>query len=139
MRKIVIGMGTCGLSAGAQPVHDRLQELAAAAPSRCEFGITGCIGMCYREPLVEVREGGQRAVYGGVDVKRAEEIFERHVIGGEPIDAYLAYSESPDGTQGGSEVGFLAPQERINGDLPFLKREICRVVIVCRHRCSHVR
>ncbi len=113
MRKIVIGMGTCGLSAGAQVVHDRLQELAAAAEDRCTFGITGCIGMCYREPLVEVREGAHRHIYGGVDAKLAEEIFERHVLGGEVLEEHVAYSEAPDGERGGSELGFLAPQERI--------------------------
>ena len=113
MRKIVIGMGTCGLSAGAQVVHDRLEELAASQPERCDFGITGCIGMCYREPLVEIRDGGHRSIYGGVDVQRAEEIFERHVLGGEVIEDYLAYSEAPEGTRGGSEVSFLGPQERI--------------------------
>jgi NADH-quinone oxidoreductase subunit F len=113
MRKIVIGMGTCGLSAGAQGVHDRLEELAASQPEHCSFGITGCIGMCYREPLVEVRDAGHRSIYGGVTVKRAEEIFERHVLGGEVIEDWLAYSEAPDGSLGGSEISFLAPQRRI--------------------------
>ncbi len=113
MRKIVIGMGTCGLSAGAQVVHDRLEALASAESERCDFGITGCIGMCYREPLVEVRDGGHRSIYGGVTVDIAEEIFERHVLGGEVLEEHLAYSEAPDGSKAGSEVGFLAPQERI--------------------------
>ncbi len=108
MRKIVIGMGTCGLSAGAQVVHDRLEALASAESERCDFGITGCIGMCYREPLVEVRDGGHRSIYGGVTVDIAEEIFERHVLGGEVLEEHLAYSEAPDGSKAGSEVGFLA-------------------------------
>ncbi len=51
MRTIVVGMGTCGLSAGARQVYDRLEELTAEHPGECELTLTGCIGMCFREPL----------------------------------------------------------------------------------------
>ncbi|MFH1464568.1 MAG: NADH-quinone oxidoreductase subunit F, partial [Pseudomonadota bacterium] len=113
MKRIVVGMGTCGLSSGAQAVHDRLAELAAAHPDSCAFGITGCIGMCYREPLVEVREGARRTIYGGVDPALAATIFERHVLGDQVVVEAVAWSVDADGATGGPEQGFLDPQERI--------------------------
>ena len=111
MRKILVGMGTCGLSAGARDTYEKLKELAAG--SGVEPGITGCIGMCYREPLVEVRENGTRILYGDVTPERAEEIYKKHFIGGEAIPDYIVYREDGEGECSGAEVDFLALQKRI--------------------------
>jgi len=113
MKKLVVGMGTCGLSAGARQVYEKVAELVRLHPDDAELQITGCIGMCYREPLVEVREGGRRIIYGDVTPERAEEIFTRHIIGSEVIDEYVAYRLDPDGTPGGTELEFMVPQQRI--------------------------
>ncbi|RKZ11140.1 NADH-quinone oxidoreductase subunit F [Candidatus Fermentibacteria bacterium] len=114
MKKIVVGMGTCGLSAGAQAAYDKLSVLAAANPDVCMLTRTGCIGMCYREPLVEVREGDSRVFYGGVTPESAEEIFSKHILGNEVIDDdNLVYACWPDGSTCGSESDFLDLQERI--------------------------
>ncbi len=114
MKKIVVGMGTCGLSAGAQAAYDRLTELSEANPDVCMLTRTGCIGMCYREPLVEIREGDSRVFYGGVTPESAEEIFSKHVLGNEIIDdENLVYVCEPDGKTSGSECAFLDLQERI--------------------------
>ena len=114
MKKIVVGMGTCGLSAGAQAAYDRLLVLATANPDVCMLTRTGCIGMCYREPLVEVREGDSRVFYGGVTPESAEEIFSKHILGNEVIDDdNLVYACWPDGSTCGSESDFLDLQERI--------------------------
>ena len=114
MKKLVVGMGTCGLSAGAQATYDRLEELAREHPDVCVLARTGCIGMCYREPLVEIREGDSRAIYGGVTPESAEEIFQRHVLEDQPIeDDNLVYACGPEGETSGAECGFLDPQERI--------------------------
>jgi NADH-quinone oxidoreductase subunit F len=113
MKKILVGMGTCGLSAGAQAVMDRLAALVEGHPGVASIGITGCIGMCYREPLVEIREGDVRVIYGGVDPKRAEEIFGRHVLGGERIGEHVVWMRDSTGAESGSEMAFLRPQRRI--------------------------
>ena len=114
MKKIVVGMGTCGLSAGAGAVFDKLSVLAAANPDVCMLTRTGCIGMCYREPLVEVREGDSRVFYGGVTPESAEEIFSKHILGNEVIDDdNLVYACWSDGSTCGSESEFLDLQERI--------------------------
>ncbi len=114
MKKIIVGMGTCGISAGAQITYDRLQELVAEHPDKCELSITGCIGMCFREPLVEIDDGHSRVIYGGVDAKAAEEIMQHHVLNDERIDDdNLVYAMEEDGGTKGSEAVYLDLQERI--------------------------
>ena len=54
MRKIIVGEGSCGIAAGAAKVYSALEPLAAG--SGVELKITGCIGMCYLEPIVDVYE-----------------------------------------------------------------------------------
>ncbi len=106
-------MGTCGLSAGARETYEKLKELTTANANYAELTITGCIGMCYREPLIEIRDNGQRTIYGNVNPERATEIFNSHVINGKVLDDFVAYSISSDGTVGGSEIEFMELQQRI--------------------------
>nr|MEE4268742.1 NADH-quinone oxidoreductase subunit NuoF [Candidatus Krumholzibacteria bacterium] len=114
MKKLIVGMGTCGLSAGAQAVYDRLGELVAEYPDQCELGITGCIGMCFREPLVEVNDGKSRVIYGGVDTKAAEQIVLKHVLNDERIvDENLVYAIEEDASTLGDEAQYIDLQERI--------------------------
>jgi NADH-quinone oxidoreductase subunit F len=113
MMDILVGMGTCGLSAGARATYQALEALAAEHPERCRLRITGCIGMCYREPLVEVRDGPLRSLYGDVDPALAGEIFARHVLDGETLEAHLAWAQDAQGETRGAETDFLDPQQRI--------------------------
>jgi len=116
-RQVIVGMGTCGLSAGARETYNALKDLLPAggegAPAAAELSITGCIGMCFREPLVEVREGGRRTIYGEVKPDRAREIVQEHVLGGRVLSDYVVYSEEDGTPTGGSEQDFLALQRRI--------------------------
>ena len=116
MKKVIVGMGTCGLSAGARAVYDRLEELSTAKGAPVfELCRTGCIGMCYREPLVEVRdESGDRAIYGEVDPDLAGRIIEEHIGRGRPLEEHIAIrfaadAEGPDGV----EAPVLEKQNRI--------------------------
>jgi len=113
MKKVIVGMSTCGLSAGSQKTYDRLAELAAASPGAFELASAGCIGMCYREPLVEVREDGSRVVYGGVTPELAEKIVAEHVKGDRVLEEHVALSIGPDGTLGGGEAPAQRLQNRI--------------------------
>ncbi|OPL18237.1 MAG: NADH dehydrogenase [Candidatus Aegiribacteria sp. MLS_C] len=114
MKKIFVGMGTCGLSAGARATYDRLEALAAEHPEVCTLARTGCIGMCYREPLVEIREDDRRIIYGDVTPESAEEIFRRHVLDDQVLDGEnLVYSRGQNGETAGSECDFLDQQTRI--------------------------
>jgi len=86
--KIIIGMGTCGIAAGAREVMAAvLDELAVRKLKNVQVQQTGCIGMCEKEVLVDVvRPGEPRITYGNVrpvDVKR---IIADHVINGRIIE-----------------------------------------------------
>ncbi|HSG29418.1 MAG TPA: hypothetical protein VLA34_13130, partial [Candidatus Krumholzibacterium sp.] len=113
MKKVIVGMGTCGLSAGAQKTYDRLKELLSEDAGAFELSGTGCIGMCYREPLVEVREAGVRTIYGEVTPELAGEIFTSHVKGGKRLDGHIVYGLEEGGEAHGSESEFLKSQTRI--------------------------
>jgi len=113
MKKAVVGMSTCGLSAGAQQTYDSLKQLLEANPGTFELSATGCIGMCYREPLLEIRDNGRRTIYGGVTPDLAREIYREHIVAGKVLDQHVAYSLTGGGAQGGTESEFIKLQERI--------------------------
>ena len=71
--RILVGMATCGISAGARPVMNRLVEMIAEQDIK-DVTVTpvGCIGECAIEPIVEVLVGEERTTYCRVDVKVAE-------------------------------------------------------------------
>ncbi len=111
MCKILVGMSTCGISAGARDTYNKLAELLDGGDDQLD--ITGCIGMCFREPLVEVREGDKRTIYGDVDPKKAEEIFETHIRGGEPLADAVVFQSINGTATAGQEKSFLEGQTRI--------------------------
>ena len=64
--RIVVGEGSCGIAAGAREVHTALEALG------CEVGVTGCIGMCYLEPIVDLYEDNGALTTRLVKVKAAD-------------------------------------------------------------------
>ncbi|MCL2408917.1 MAG: NADH-quinone oxidoreductase subunit NuoF [Oscillospiraceae bacterium] len=110
MKKVIIGLGSCGIAAGGLKVKETLQSLADQATPGLIVGETGCMGMCYAEPMVEITdEDGHRTIYGGVDEAKARKIFEHHIIGGAPLTASVAW----DSSSAGSEKDFLSNQVRL--------------------------
>lgn len=99
--EIQVGLASCGIAAGAEPV---LQHLANALKTeKARVKPVGCLGMCFAEPLLAVVEkDGRRFLYEAVDVKKAERILEEHVRGGAPVEDLLA-----------KEDGFFQKQVRI--------------------------
>ena len=112
MKKVIVGMSTCGLSAGAQQVYDRLSELLGEHPGSFELARTGCISMCYREPIVEIRENGSRIFYGDVTPELVGEIHDSHIAGGEVLEEYVVLRIDEKGAKGAEET-FFGIQERI--------------------------
>lgn len=93
--QIIIGMGTCGIAAGAR---DILQAVLREARKRNLDLITtqtGCIGMCEQEPLLDVQlPGKDRITYGKVTTQDVERIIVEHVINGQVVqDLALARLE----------------------------------------------
>ena len=113
---ILIGAGTCGRAAGALEVlaafQDELKKRSLA--DQCQVVEVGCLGLCYAEPLVEIKDAqGRRLLYHGVDAEMVPELVESHVEKGEPLlSKALAVMEG----------------QALNGvplfkDLPVLKRQ----------------
>lgn len=85
--KVVVGMGTCGIAAGARETMKALLDaLEKAGVTDVAVTATGCAGFCEKEPLVEVEVQGAAAVrYGKVDAVAARRIITEHVLGGKPV------------------------------------------------------
>ena len=85
--KIIIGMGTCGIAAGAREVMSAvLNELAVRKLNDVQVQQTGCIGMCEKEVLVDViRPGEDRITYGKVKPSDAVRIIGDHVVNGKIV------------------------------------------------------
>jgi NADH-quinone oxidoreductase subunit F len=78
--EIRIGLGSCGVASGGEPVRDALERAAREAGANGIVKTVGCNGMCHREPLVEVVEAdGQAALYGNVTAETARQIARRHI------------------------------------------------------------
>lgn len=80
--QIIIGMGTCGIAAGAKEAFDAfLDELNSHDIKDTRITQTGCMGLCFSEPTVEVAVPGMpRVIYGNVDDKVARRIVREHII-----------------------------------------------------------
>jgi NADH-quinone oxidoreductase subunit F len=87
--KIVIGMGTCGIAAGAQDVWDAVyDEINKQNIKNVSMTRTGCLGLCAREPLLEIRQGTTRVIYGNLDAEKAREVIKQNVIEGKIISGW---------------------------------------------------
>ena len=88
MIKLIVGEGSCGISAGAAKVYDSLEK-ELEAEKVAELGITGCIGMCRLEPIVEVfMPGEEKVTYVKVDKDKAVRIVNEHIINNKPVVEY---------------------------------------------------
>lgn len=85
--RIVVGLGTCGLAAGAQQVYDAMAaEIAAEGLKDVSLEAAGCVGICQFEPVVEVYEpGGVRTTYVRMTPERGVRVVQQHIRGGNPL------------------------------------------------------
>ena len=89
--RVVVGMATCGIAAGARPVLNAFVEGVSKAGLTDKVTVTqtGCIGVCQYEPVVEVFEAGKEKVtYVKMTADKAAEVIERHLKGGHVISEY---------------------------------------------------
>ena len=86
-----LGMGTCGIAAGARRVLNKfLEEIKEYDLKKIMVTQVGCMGECAFEPLVEVlEESGTHTIYCRVTERMVEDIIEEHIIGGKPIEKYI--------------------------------------------------
>ena len=95
--RIVVGMATCGIAAGARPVLQAIvDEVHNKNIQHVTVSQTGCIGVCRLEPMVEVYEPSKEKVtYVKVNPEIAREIVDKHIVGGQPcIEHTIGYYET---------------------------------------------
>lgn len=88
--RIVVGMATCGISAGARPVLTALlEEVSKRKLENVVVSQTGCIGLCRLEPIVEVYEPGKEKVtYIEMTPEKARRVVAQHIVNGNVVNEY---------------------------------------------------
>lgn len=90
--RVVVGMATCGIAAGARPVLNKFVEEVSAAGLADKVTVTqtGCIGICEYEPVVEVFEAGKdKVTYVKMTPEKVSEVVEKHLKGGSVVSDYV--------------------------------------------------
>ncbi len=89
--RVVVGMATCGIAAGARPVLSTFVEEVANndLAGKVTVSQTGCIGICQYEPVVEVMEAGKEKVtYIQMTPEKAKKVVEEHLKGGKVVTEF---------------------------------------------------
>ena len=89
--RIVVGMATCGIAAGARPVLNAFVEgvTAAGLAENVTVTQTGCIGICQYEPVVEIyQKDKEKVTYVKMTAEKAQEVIEKHIKGGAVVSDY---------------------------------------------------
>ena len=89
--RVVVGMATCGIAAGARPVlNEFVKDVNEEGLSdKVTVSQTGCIGICQYEPVVEIFEAGKdKVTYVKMTADKAKEVVEKHLKGGSVVEQY---------------------------------------------------
>ena len=88
--RVVVGMATCGIAAGARPVMSAfVEEIAKRGLSKVTVTQTGCIGMCRLEPIVEIiAPDKEKVTYVKVTPDMVAKIVNDHIVNGNPVAEY---------------------------------------------------
>lgn len=89
--RVVVGMATCGIAAGARPVLNAFVEEVnkAGLATKVTVSQTGCIGICQYEPVVEIFEAGKEKVtYVKMTAEKVKRVVDEHLKGGKIVSEY---------------------------------------------------
>ena len=88
--RVVVGMATCGIAAGARPVMLQfVEEIKKRNLEHVTVSQTGCIGMCRLEPMVDIiMPGKEKVTYVKVKPEMVARIVAEHIVNGRPVDEY---------------------------------------------------
>jgi len=88
--RILVGMATCGIAAGAKPILKTVKEyLVSSGLKNAEVLMTGCIGVCRLEPIIEIiNPDGSKVTYVNMTSDKALEVIDEHVANGKPLEKY---------------------------------------------------
>lgn len=91
--QVIVGLGSCGIAAGAGKTYEKIKALKEAENLDFELKKTSCVGMCYREPLVEIVDKNGTYLYGEIDENKVFEIIDKHIVQGNPVKEYVVQSD----------------------------------------------
>ncbi len=87
---ITVGMGTCGIAAGARDTLQAILEELSTRKIDAHVTTVGCIGMCINEPLVDIQQAGApRITYGKVKADMVSRLIEEHLINGRAVEEWV--------------------------------------------------
>ncbi|MGM0648397.1 MAG: NADH-quinone oxidoreductase subunit NuoF [Bacteroidota bacterium] len=92
-KRVTVGLGSCGIAAGADKVYKKIEALQKAENLDIELRKTSCVGMCYNEPLVEIEDENGYYMYGHIDERKIVEVLEDHVNHDNPVKDYVVLSD----------------------------------------------
>ncbi len=89
--RVVVGMATCGIAAGARPVLNAFVEEVSkqGLSGAVTVSQTGCIGICQYEPVVEVYKDGEKTTYVNMSADKAAKVVSEHLKGGKPVAEFM--------------------------------------------------
>jgi NADH-quinone oxidoreductase subunit F len=106
---VIVGLGSCGIAAGAAKTYKEFERIKETDLLGFQLKKTSCVGMCYREPLVEIIDDTGSYLYGEVRPDMVDEIIDKHIKKFSPIKEMIVQSDqfsTPD-------VSFFANQVKI--------------------------
>ena len=87
---IIVGMGTCGIAAGAREVMRAILAELEARSIDAHVTTVGCIGMCSKEPLVDIQQGDEpRITYGNITPELVPRMIEEHLVQGRVVEEWV--------------------------------------------------
>ena len=95
--RVVVGMATCGIAAGARPVLAAFVEEVnnAGLTDKVTVSQTGCVGYCQLEPIVEIYEAGKdKVTYIHMTAEKAKEVVAKHLKGGAVVTEYTVSDDN---------------------------------------------
>ena len=103
--KVVVGQGSCGVATGAKKTAAEFEKLIAERNLDVEVTLTGCVGTCYLEPIVDIYDdNGEMTRYVKVKPENVEAIVESHLVNNQVCDQHAISSE---------DEQFVAKQQRV--------------------------
>jgi NADP-reducing hydrogenase subunit HndB len=93
--RVIVGMGTCGIAAGAREVMEAIENELARRGIAAAVSTVGCIGMCVQEPLVDIAQGDRRVTYGRMTPEMVPTLIEEHLIKGRIVLKWAVAKGTP--------------------------------------------
>lgn len=94
--KIRVGLGSCGIASGGKTIMELIKNEVESRSLHVDVEGTGCIGMCFYEPIVDIADDENTYTYGNVAPEIIRDIIESHIVNGQPLYKYIiSTSETP--------------------------------------------